>query len=196
MSTSPAQSSLCLISSHELPSPLPPRIARRPFVHEHPRAFQLVAVERELEVALLQRRVDVVGLRRPRALVPQHDDAGAVAFRDHALERAVLDRDDPRRASRAAWSSGSSDGPWAPPTTAARRCIRGGSRSAGGWPGASARRRTGRRAASSSRARSPAYVAGRLGRAREVALLACTFRAPWSPPERERLVHHQPLRLA
>ncbi len=90
MSTSPAQSSRCLISSHDR-SPLPPGIAAAR-AHQHPRAFQLVAVERELQVALLQRRVHVVGLRRPRALVPQHDDAGAVALGDHALERAVLDR--------------------------------------------------------------------------------------------------------
>ena len=60
--------------------------------HEHPRSLQLVAVERELEIALLQRGVDVVGLRRPRADVPQHDDAGAVAFGNHALEFAVRDR--------------------------------------------------------------------------------------------------------
>src|SRR5205823_546550 len=60
--------------------------------HEHPRSLQLVSVEREFEVALLQRGVDVVGLRRPRADVPQHDDAGAVAFWNHALELAVRDR--------------------------------------------------------------------------------------------------------
>jgi hypothetical protein len=59
--------------------------------HEHPRALQLVAVERELQVALLQRGFDVVGLWRPGTRVPQHHDAGAVAGRNHALELAVLD---------------------------------------------------------------------------------------------------------
>jgi len=60
--------------------------------HEHPRAFQLVTVQRELEVALLQRRVHIVHLRLPCAAVPQHHDAGTVAFGNHALELAVLDR--------------------------------------------------------------------------------------------------------
>ena len=91
MSTSPAQSSRCLISSQLRPSP-PERSPAPAGADEHPRALQLVAVERELEVALLQRRIDVVDFRRPRALIPQHHDAGAVAFRDDAFERAVLDR--------------------------------------------------------------------------------------------------------
>ena len=60
--------------------------------HEHPRAFQLEAVERHLEIALGQRRVDVVDLGRPGAAIPQHHHAGAVAIGDHALELAVLDR--------------------------------------------------------------------------------------------------------
>src|SRR5262245_10004632 len=37
---------------------------------EHPRALQLVAVERELQVALLERGVDVFGFGSPRALIP------------------------------------------------------------------------------------------------------------------------------
>ena len=141
MSTSPAHSSRCLMSSQLRPPP--PAAVAAAGAHEHPRSLQLVAVERELQVALLQRRVDVVGLRRPRALIPEHDDAGAVALGDHALERAVLDTDDPRRASPAAWSWDRATVPWARPTRAARRCARAGSRSAGGSRGASARRRTG-----------------------------------------------------
>ena len=68
--------------------PRPPALG----AHEHPGAFQLEAVERHLEIALGQRRVDVVDLGRPRAAIPQHHHAGAVALRDHALELAVLDR--------------------------------------------------------------------------------------------------------
>ena len=68
--------------------PRPPALG----AHEHPGAFQLEAVERHLEIALGQRRVDVVDLRRPGAAIPQHHHAGAVALRDHALELAVLDR--------------------------------------------------------------------------------------------------------
>ena len=68
MSTSPAQSSRCLISS-QLGRPRhrdrAPSSARS---HEHPRPFQLEAVERELQVALLQGGVDVGDLGRPRAL--------------------------------------------------------------------------------------------------------------------------------
>ena len=89
MSTSPAQSSRCLISSHDR-SPPPGPLALR--AHQHPRAFQLVAVERELQVALLQRRVHVVDLGRPGAEVPEHHDAGAVAGRDDAFELAVVER--------------------------------------------------------------------------------------------------------
>ena len=92
MSTSPAHSSRCLISSQ-----LPIAAAARAGVaaagpHQHPRSFQLVAVQRELQVALLQRRIHVVDFRRPRAAVPEHHDAGAVAFRDDAFELAVVER--------------------------------------------------------------------------------------------------------
>ena len=66
-------------------------VAARP--HEHPRAAELLAVERELELALLQRGFRRRALRRPRALVPDHHGAAAVlAGRDHALELRVLDR--------------------------------------------------------------------------------------------------------
>ena len=60
--------------------------------YEHPRALQLVAVERELEVPFFQRRIDVVDFRLPGAAVPQQHDAGAVAFGNHPFEFAVLDR--------------------------------------------------------------------------------------------------------
>src|SRR5436190_14314987 len=42
--------------------------------NEHPGAFQLVAVQRELQIALLQRGIDIVDLRRPGAFIPEHDD--------------------------------------------------------------------------------------------------------------------------
>src|SRR5262249_53188877 len=61
--------------------------------HQYPRASELLAGERELEVALGEALRDVVDLRRPRAAVPDHDRAAAVlARRDHALEVGVLDR--------------------------------------------------------------------------------------------------------
>ena len=61
--------------------------------HQHPRALQLLAVEPELQLALLQRRVHVLGLGSPRAAVPDHHGAAAVlALRNDALELVVLDR--------------------------------------------------------------------------------------------------------
>src|SRR5262245_6845312 len=59
--------------------------------HQHPRAFELVAVERELQIPFLQRRIDVRHFWFPGPLIPEHHDSGAVAFRDHAFECAVLD---------------------------------------------------------------------------------------------------------
>ena len=112
---------------------------------DHPRSFQLEAVQPKLQIALAQRRVDVLALGLPRAVVPQHHDAGAVAFRDDALEHAVVDTDDLRSASRGACLSDRSTAPSAPPTTAARRSTRGGSRNAGARRGASGRRRRARR---------------------------------------------------
>jgi len=58
---------------------------------EGPAAVELLAVQLELQLALLQ------GLRgvehgRPRPAVPEHDGARAVlALRDHVLERAVVE---------------------------------------------------------------------------------------------------------
>ena len=49
---------------------------------EHPGSLELVAVERELQIALAERRVDVRRLGRPGAAVPEHHDAGAVALRE------------------------------------------------------------------------------------------------------------------
>ena len=94
MSSSPAQSSRCLISSQLATVAAAAARARIAAAgpHEHPRSLQLVAVQRELQVALLQRRVDVVDFGRPRAAVPEHHDAGAVAFGNDALELAVLER--------------------------------------------------------------------------------------------------------
>src|SRR3954463_15653468 len=58
---------------------------------EYPRAFQLDAFEREFEIPLLQRRIHIVDLRLPRAAVPEHDNAGAVAGGYDAFEITVLD---------------------------------------------------------------------------------------------------------
>ena len=59
---------------------------------EHPGAFELVAVQRELQVTFPQGGAHILGFGRPGALIPQHDDPGAVARGDHSLERAVVDR--------------------------------------------------------------------------------------------------------
>ena len=143
MSRSPAQSSRCLMSSHDRPIVAAARAgiaAAR--AHEHPRSLQLVSVQRELQVALLQRRIDVVHFRRPRSAVPEHHDSGAVAFRNDPFELAVVERMifDVHREPLRLWDRATD--PWAPPTTAARRCARDGSRSGGGWRDASARRRS------------------------------------------------------
>jgi hypothetical protein len=74
---------------------LPPRrLSSAPALgpDQHPRALQLVAVQRKFQIAFLQGRVDIVDLRRPRAAVPQHDDPGPVTGWDHAFELPVLDR--------------------------------------------------------------------------------------------------------
>ena len=156
MSSSPAQSSRCLISSqlravarHRAPA-IP---AAGP--HEHPRALQLVSVQRELQVALLQRRIDIVDFRRPGARDPRASRCPRRSLRGSRLRTRRSRADDPRRAWPAAWSSDRATGPSAPPTRAARRCVRAGSRSAGGWRDASGRRRSAR-APSSGRPCRPA----------------------------------------
>src|SRR2546426_7348870 len=64
-----------------------------PGAHEDPRAAQLLAVERELDLALAECRVHVGTLRCPRAAIPDHHGPCAVlALRDHALEVGVLER--------------------------------------------------------------------------------------------------------
>jgi hypothetical protein len=60
--------------------------------HKHPRPLQFEPIQPKLQVTLFERGVHVVTLRLPRAPIPEHDDARAIAFRDHALERAVLNR--------------------------------------------------------------------------------------------------------
>src|SRR5665213_2044239 len=60
--------------------------------HQHPGAFQFYPVEMKLEVAFFQSGVNVVGLRLPCAGVPEHDDSGAVAGGDDALEATVIQR--------------------------------------------------------------------------------------------------------
>jgi hypothetical protein len=64
----------------------------RPEPDENPRAFELGSLERELQVALLERGVDVLDFGLPDAAVPDHHDAAAVlSFRDDSLESVVLD---------------------------------------------------------------------------------------------------------
>ena len=57
---------------------------------QYPRPLELVPVEGELQVALAQGFAHAVDLRPPGAVVPQHHDALAVAFRDHPFEVAVV----------------------------------------------------------------------------------------------------------
>ena len=76
--------------------PAAPALARRDITavtrpHQHPGSLQLVPVERELQITLPQRRILIVDLRLPRPVIPEHDDPGAVAFRDDAFEAAVLE---------------------------------------------------------------------------------------------------------
>ena len=59
--------------------------------NEHPRPFQLVTVQRELEITLRQRRIHIVDLGCPGPHVPQHDDARAIPRWDDALELAVIE---------------------------------------------------------------------------------------------------------
>lgn len=60
--------------------------------HEMPLAFQLLAVQLELQMAFLEAE-SRIELGRPRAFVPDHDRAAAVlALRDDALEAAIVER--------------------------------------------------------------------------------------------------------
>ena len=66
--------------------------ALRLHVHEHPRAFQAMPVEDELEIAVAQPFLHVHE-RLPVPFVPQHHGAAAVlALRNGALEGAVVQR--------------------------------------------------------------------------------------------------------
>ena len=88
MSSSDAKSSRCLMRSHAGFVDAAPALR----AHDHPRALQLLAVERELQVALREGRVHVRALRRPRAAVPHHDGAAAVlSAGDDSLERRVFE---------------------------------------------------------------------------------------------------------
>src|SRR6266702_886343 len=59
--------------------------------HEHPAAVQLVAVQRELEVTLLEAAFGIIGF--PSAAVPQHHRAAAIlAFWNRAFEIAIVER--------------------------------------------------------------------------------------------------------
>src|ERR1700730_16834096 len=60
---------------------------------QDPRAPELLAVESELQIALLQRSRYVLLVRRPSSLIPQHHRTSSVlTCGDHALEARVLDR--------------------------------------------------------------------------------------------------------
>ena len=95
---SPARRSACLLArrnssrsliSSQLSLSLALRLAH---AHQHPLALEPLAVEDELELALLQRRVGVAD-RLPGALVPEHHGAAAIlALRDRAFEVAVVER--------------------------------------------------------------------------------------------------------
>ena len=66
----------------------------RPLAHAHqmPSAFELLAVEPEVQAALAIILV-WIALRIPAAAIPDHDGAAAIlTLRDRALERVVLDR--------------------------------------------------------------------------------------------------------
>jgi hypothetical protein len=59
--------------------------------HQHPTAVQLVAVQREFQVALLEAAIGIIGF--PDAAIPQHDGAAAIlVVRDGAFEIAVVQR--------------------------------------------------------------------------------------------------------
>jgi hypothetical protein len=72
--------------------PRGPLLAPAPRADQDPGAVELLAVQGELELALLQGGVHVVDLRSPGAPVPDHHRAAAVLpLRDDSLERVVLD---------------------------------------------------------------------------------------------------------
>ena len=59
--------------------------------HQHPAAVQLVAMQREFQVALLEAAIGIIGF--PGAAIPQHDGAAAIlVVRDGAFEIAVVQR--------------------------------------------------------------------------------------------------------
>src|SRR5436190_13496453 len=59
---------------------------------QRPAAVQPLAVQLEGELAVLERRIDIV-MRLPGAAVPQHHRAAAIfALGDRAFERTILDR--------------------------------------------------------------------------------------------------------
>ena len=59
--------------------------------HQHPAAVQLVAMQREFQVALLEAALGIIGF--PDAAIPQHDGAAAIlVVRDGAFEIAVVQR--------------------------------------------------------------------------------------------------------
>ncbi|MGY3587190.1 hypothetical protein ACVIF9_005867 [Bradyrhizobium sp. USDA 4350] len=59
--------------------------------HQHPAAVQLVTVQRELQVALLEAALGIVGF--PGAAIPElHRAAAILVFRNGAFEVAIVER--------------------------------------------------------------------------------------------------------
>jgi hypothetical protein len=128
-----------LINSQLRPSPRAP--AARSGAHQHERAVQLLAGERELELPALQRSVDVGIFGQPHAAIPDHHRSAAVlAGGNHSLEGVVVVRMVLGAHRQALDGSDRATGPWAPPTRAGRRSTRGGGRSGARGRGACAPR--------------------------------------------------------
>src|SRR5690242_19947708 len=74
------------------PTPALPRCARPASAgaNQHPRAFQLHALQTELQLALLKRLIDIIDFGQPGSLVPHHDDSGAISLRNNALEVCII----------------------------------------------------------------------------------------------------------
>ena len=98
--------------------------------HQMPVALQLLAVQLEIEMALLHALVRIV-LRRPGAAVPDHHGAAAVlAFRDGAFELVVFDRMILDVDGKALLAGHEARARASPPSSASRRRAQAADRSA------------------------------------------------------------------
>ena len=92
--------------------------------------LQLVALQLEVDMALLH-RLGGIAFGRPVALVPDDHRAAAIfALRGSCLRRRHSRADDPRHGRRAAFRAGRGSGRASPPSSTARRHARAGDRSA------------------------------------------------------------------